>query len=99
MKISLFLIKGNFALINFNNNTTALVETLLVSPLELCLALVVMIVSAVVFWLYERIRRMRKTKEKHRQEQDRVEQQQHHGKEEKTVHDFDDIILEEEHPQ
>lgn len=57
------MVKGDFALLN-NNSTIPLVETLLVSPLELIIAIAFMLLSGLVFWLYERIRRMRKSKRK-----------------------------------
>lgn len=86
-KISLFLVKGDFALLN-SNSTIALVETLLVSPLELIIAIAFMMLSGLVFWLYERIRRMRKIKRK-----EANLRQQHQDKQDDKSNDFDVVEM------
>jgi hypothetical protein len=86
-KISLFLVKGDFALLN-SNSTIPLVETLLVSPLELIIAIAFMMLSGIVFWLYERIRRMRKIKRK-----EATLRQQRQDKQDDKSNDFDVVEM------
>ena len=85
-KISLFLIKGNFALLN-SNSTIPLAETLLVSPLELIIATTCMLLSGLVFLLYKRIHRVRKIKKREEQ------QQQQQEKQDEKTNDFDAVEM------
>ncbi len=69
-----------------SNSTIPLVETLLVSPLELIIATTCMVLSGLVFLLYKRIHRVRKIKKKE-------EQQQQQEKQDEKTNDFDAVEM------
>ena len=93
-KISLFLVKGDFALLN-TNGTIPLVETLLVSPVELIVATAFMVLSAIVFWLYNRVRKMYKAKKREAQlVLQQQQQQQQQEKQDEKSNDFDMVEME-----